>query len=1011
MKLCLGISNLRAAGWASVVLFSVGCGEETPGTAATGGQGNTNSGGNLTSTGGSSGGNTPNVTGGANPSSGGTRPGMGGSASGGANSAGSAGTSTTSGGSAGNANSGGIAGTPTTGGSNAGSSSSGGNAGNATDGGAGTAGKGGNASTGGNAGAATGGSAGKASTGGAGGGTTCQSGLTACGMACVNTMTSADHCGACNAACTGGRTCMNGACLCSTGSCAALPAFPGADGAAGTISGGRAGAVYHVTKVDTDFNDMVEGTLRYGLSQTGKRTIVFDVSGVFQMGRAAVSGWNANGNGWDTASRLNIPADVTLAGQTAPGPVIIAGGTVKPGGTNIIVRNIVFAPGYGNRSFNEPEKTPMAGNFPDSYVYDALDISGQNVMIDHVTTVYATDETISMNELANNITIQYCNISQGQNYPQADAEASGVKYTGHALGSLFQAGSNAKISILHNLYAHQKGRLPRVGTESDALTVAGVGAYNDFRNNVFYNWMGTAGTGASGQFAQNNFINNFYLAGPGGDDPVGGESTALTTTAGGTSIFNGSDSTNIKVFQSGNVKDINKDSDPNDGTALTNADFGSSSFQSSAYAQTPYTGVIDTAAAALTRVLDYAGASWWKRSIVDTRLISEVRTGTGKIMAWADDPFNSNASEGSEWRALMSTPVTSRPAGFDTDKDGMPDAWETAHGLKPDMADNNGDFDSDGYTNLEEYLNELAAWPAGATAMFNGASNHRYAEIRNWNLGASPSNTGARASALWQPSRFDNAQVRAGEAVVDAVGQHASTLQIAASIGGATLSVVDGWLELEETLDVGAYSTFSASGATRLRAGRGEIRQTGGTLFAKRAVVLGGPSGARGSYHLAGGFLRTPLLGKRRGDASFEFSGGRLEAGVVAFDLSVNGGVLAPGEGVGHTHIAGNLALNDGALELELDGLLCDTLGVTGKARLGGALRVLLAPGFQPKAGDFWTFLVADGGLKGRFLNQPADYEVELIENRAVLRFGVPPRPLASFENNEPTCSASDTSG
>src|SRR6185295_4591428 len=117
------------------------------------------------------------------------------------------------------------------------------------------------------------------------------------------------------------------------------------------------------------------------------------------------------------------------------------------------------------------------------------------------------DETVSMNELANNITVQFSTIALGQNYPQADAEASGVSYTGHALGSLLQAGSNAKISILHNLYAHLKGRLPRVGTEAGVLTVANVGAYNDFRNNVFYNWLSTAGTGAAAQASQNNFIN------------------------------------------------------------------------------------------------------------------------------------------------------------------------------------------------------------------------------------------------------------------------------------------------------------------------------------------------------------------------------------------------------------------------------------------------------------------------------------------------------------------------
>src|SRR4029079_11014689 len=245
---------------------------------------------------------------------------------------------------------------------------------------------------------------------------------------------------------------------------------------------------------------------------TGARTVVFDVSGVIHLGRAAVSGWDANGNGWDTASRLNVPSDTTIAGETQPGPIIIMGGTIKPGGNNIIIRNVTVAACYGNRSFDEAGKPPTSGDFPDSYVYDAFDISGTNVMLDHVTAIYGTDETVSMNELANNITVQFCTIAQGQNYPQADAAESGVEYTGHALGSLLQAGSNAKISVLHNLYAHLKGRLPRVGTEADKLTVSGAASYTAFRYNVFYNWLGTAGTGSGSQPSQNNFIGNFYLA-------------------------------------------------------------------------------------------------------------------------------------------------------------------------------------------------------------------------------------------------------------------------------------------------------------------------------------------------------------------------------------------------------------------------------------------------------------------------------------------------------------------
>src|SRR5438552_3448850 len=149
---------------------------------------------------------------------------------------------------------------------------------------------------------------------------------------------------------------------------------------------------------------------------------------------------------------------------------------------------------------------------PDSCVYDAMNIHASNVIGDHVSAYYSSDETISADEFANNVTVQYTNMSQGQNYPQLDMDVTPNVYTGHALGSLWQPGSNALSSIHHNLYAHQKGRLPRVGTETSKLTVAGVGGFNDFRDNVFYNWLGTAGSGASGQPGQSNFVNNFYRA-------------------------------------------------------------------------------------------------------------------------------------------------------------------------------------------------------------------------------------------------------------------------------------------------------------------------------------------------------------------------------------------------------------------------------------------------------------------------------------------------------------------
>jgi hypothetical protein len=45
----------------------------------------------------------------------------------------------------------------------------------------------------------------------------------------------------------------------------------------------------------------------------------------------------------------------------------------------------------------------------------------------------------------------------------------------------------------------------------------------------------------------------------------------------------------------------------------------------------------------------------------------------------------------------------------------MPNEWETANGFVPAVADDKGDHDRDGYTNIEEYLNELAAMPLSGT--------------------------------------------------------------------------------------------------------------------------------------------------------------------------------------------------------------------------------------------------------------------------------------------------------
>ena len=102
-----------------------------------------------------------------------------------------------------------------------------------------------------------------------------------------------------------------------------------------------------------------------------------------------------------------------------------------------------------------------------------------------------------------------------------------------------------------------------------------------------------------------------------------------------------------------------------------------------------------------------AGASL-VRDTLDKRIAHEVLTGT---VNYGNSGIIDSQTDVGGWPALNTL-----PAPMDTDQDGMPDDWETGRGLNPnDPSDRNGDDNSNGYTNLEEYLNELVkdAYPPG----------------------------------------------------------------------------------------------------------------------------------------------------------------------------------------------------------------------------------------------------------------------------------------------------------
>jgi pectate lyase len=418
-------------------------------------------------------------------------------------------------------------------------------------------------------------------------------------------------------------------------------AFPGAEGFGAFSIGGRGGRVIKVTNL----NDDGLGSLRAALRAQGPRTVVFDTSGIIQLER-------------DIVLKAGF---VTIAGQTAPG----GGITLKNHGLvikadEVIVRYIRSRPGS--------EKGAET---------DAISIqAGQNIIIDHCSTSWATDETLTVSpdtktglKTIDNVTVQWSMITESLN----DSVHSKGQ---HGYGSLVRGSAGARYSMHHNVWAHHKARMPRpgnyVGPKEDPL-----GPLFDFRNNVFYNWGGAAsGYNADAEsVSRYNFVNNYYLRGP--------DSTK--------SLAFNERSANSMAHFSGNHMNGDLPADP--WSLVRFAD----ERQSGADEPFPVAAVeTQPADNAFKDVLRWAGASL-ARDPVDKRITDEITNRSGSLI--------DSASEVGGWpEHLTEMP---RP---DSDGDGMPDDWETPRGLDAMHAgDGASDPDGDGYTNLEDYLNSLVS--------------------------------------------------------------------------------------------------------------------------------------------------------------------------------------------------------------------------------------------------------------------------------------------------------------
>ena len=395
----------------------------------------------------------------------------------------------------------------------------------------------------------------------------------------------------------------------------------------------------------TTTNDSGAGSLRTGVS-VANRTIVFDVSGTINL-----------------ASDLAISKNnLTIAGQTAPGDGICLKGwlTSVQNARDVVVRYLRCRPGDA-----------ACPTFQDDAFHF---VNATNCIADHLSATWSIDECLSCT-WSTNVTAQWCIIGESL---KNSCHVKGA----HGYGSLIRY-ANGGVTYHHNLFADNDSRNPRPGDD----------IHLDFVNNVVYNWGGTAGYNADDSAPDNlangglyftnvlNYVSNYFIAGP--------------STSGHLTVAFDSGTTNAlqcQIFQSGNLIDSDKNGSLN-GVNTGWSMFGSPYAQLGGRFGAPPVGT-DTPGVACERVLAFVGASA-ARDSVDAQIVTDVRNQTGAII-------DSQTQVGG-WPALNST-----AAPTDTDQDGIPNYFELALGWSTSVANNNH-TNTDGYTDLEWYLNWRAA--------------------------------------------------------------------------------------------------------------------------------------------------------------------------------------------------------------------------------------------------------------------------------------------------------------
>lgn len=471
-------------------------------------------------------------------------------------------------------------------------------------------------------------------------------------------------------------------------------AFPGAEGYGRFARGGRGGVVIEVTNL----NDSGPGSYRTAVEATGPRTVVFRTSGLIRLQSPCVIG-----KGY-----------LTVAGQTAPGEgICLANWRAGMSSCNDVIMRFMRCR-LGDASQQAMDGIGL-GNSTHS-------------IIDHCSISWTMDEASSSRQSgavgsqSAMITFQHNIISEPlqHSYHYNDSERAATGCTNCYQAHGFAASISGEIgSYHHNLIAHSTDRnWSLAGGLDQSSHYAGS---LDIRNNVVYNWVGRT---TDGGVARCNYVNNYYRPFPANARVNYLLKLDTINTNWGAEAY----------YMVGNVMQ---------GASYYTNNWMTGSFQNGptvqAQVQTnaeifPSYVTTQSASNAYKMVLSDVGCNLPMPDSIDRRVIGEVLDGTTHYIGTNGPNYTINGvvqdTPGPNYPGIIDTQTdvhdaTNSPnypwptyatynVPVDSDHDGLPDWWELAKGLNPnsapgDFSDSNADPDGDGYSNLEDYLNWLAA--------------------------------------------------------------------------------------------------------------------------------------------------------------------------------------------------------------------------------------------------------------------------------------------------------------